>query len=329
MSYGSHRAFVIRLEDGTETVTEVRAGYRQLHSHRRTTSRDGAAVVPFTLGDNDKLYVKGSINGGAPLDLQVDLGAGGLLIKKSSVPKVAMTFDTTITLRNSDGENVVPSSSRNTLDVAGLRWDDVPFAVADNMTWREDGIVGNGLFQDRILEVDYDRMVLIVHETLPDIGGWQRADMFLDGVVPFVRGTLRARGLEQAGWFLVDTGAYTSIFKHQRLTSISKFSDEFRRLFGPLGGTVQGPVVSFGGQTFPNINYAVSRYEGNPADLGVLGNDVLKRVNLVVDNRLGALYFRPNARAADRFRNPERMVIRLLALAAIAGVVVLTYRRMR
>jgi hypothetical protein len=105
----------------------------------------------------------------------------------------------------------VPSSSRNTIEIAGLRWDDVPVAVADNMTRREDVIVGNTLFQDRVLEIDYDRMVLVIHGTLPDPSGWQRADMCLDGVVPFIRGTLEAEGLTQSGWFLLDTGAYTSI----------------------------------------------------------------------------------------------------------------------
>lgn len=122
-------------------------------------------------------------------------------------------------------------------------------------------------------------MVLATHDALPDLSRWQRTDMFLDGVVPFIRGTLEAGGERQAGWFLLDTGAYTSILKHERLSSLYKFSGELRRLFGSLGGTVREPVVSFGGHTFSGINYAVNRYDGNPSDLGLLGNDVLKRVN--------------------------------------------------
>lgn len=48
------------------------------------------ATIPFTLGDNDKIYVKGRINGGQDLDLQFDLGAGGSIIKKSAVSKARM-----------------------------------------------------------------------------------------------------------------------------------------------------------------------------------------------------------------------------------------------
>jgi hypothetical protein len=82
---------------------------------------------------------------------QFDLGAGGGIIKKSSVPKVDMTFDGTLTLRNSDGTHVVPSSSRNRLAIAHLRCEAIGFAVGDNMTHREDGLIGNALFQDKVV----------------------------------------------------------------------------------------------------------------------------------------------------------------------------------
>jgi hypothetical protein len=110
-----------------------------------------------------------SVNGGPPLDFQFDLGAGGSILKKASVPKARMTFDGTITLRNSDGENVVPSSSSNQVEIGELRWTGVPFAIADNMTHREDGLIGNALFQDKVVEIDYDRMVIAVHDALPRV----------------------------------------------------------------------------------------------------------------------------------------------------------------
>lgn len=331
VTYGSRHAFVIQLADGTLAHTEIRAEYRRLLPYRRLSAgaRVGPDLIPFTLGDNDKIYVTGSINGGPALALQVDLGAGGTLIKKASASKVTMTFDESITLRNGDGEHVVPSSSRNTLEVAGLRWEDVPIAVADNMTSREDGIVGNTLFQDRIVTIDYDRMVLAIHDTLPDVSGWQRAEMILDGVVPFIRGELEAGGQRQAGWFMLDTGAYTSILRHERLSKTSKFRDELRRLLGPLGGDVRGPVVSFGTQTFSGINYAVTPYEGRPSELGLLGNDVLKRLNIVVDNRLGFAYVQPNHRSNDGFRNPERLVVRTVAIVGLVAAAAVTYRRLR
>jgi hypothetical protein len=96
-----------------------------------------------------------------------------------------------------------------------------------------------------------------------------------------------------------------------------------------MGREVQGPVVTFANQSFSGINYAVAPYEGRPRELGVLGNDLLKRLNVVVDNRLGAVYLRPNRLAQDRYRNPERLVVRTVAIVGLVAAAAVTYRRLR
>lgn len=319
VTFGSRQDFAIRLDDGTEARTQVRADFKSLLSYRRSraAAADGVDRIPFTLGDNDKIYVKGTLNGGSVLDFQFDLGAGGSLIKKSSVSKARMTFDGTATLRNSDGNNVVPSSSANRLEIAGLSWEGVPILVADNMTRREDGLIGNALFQDKVLEIDYDRMVIAIRDTLPSLApGWTRQEMILDGVVPFVRGTLSVAGASRNGWFMLDTGAYTSILNSDRLSASTKIAGELRRMVGALQ---PGPTLSMAGQTFSATNYSVRAYDGDRSALGLLGNDILKRFNLVVDNRQGLAYFRPNGRFTEPFRNPEYYLVRGVALVLVVA----------
>jgi hypothetical protein len=331
VTFGSQHEFVIRLDDGREARTQVRAAFRQLLAHRRSAPAGGPDVIPFTVGDNDKIYVRGRINGGALLDLQFDLGAGGSLVKKASVPKTAMRFDGTIRLRNSDGEHIVDSSSANRLEIAGLTWDGVPFAVADNMTHREDALIGNALFQDKVLEIDYRRGVIAVHERLPALGGdWVRQALVLDGgVVPFTRGRLVVEGAAREGWYMLDTGAYTSILNADRLGPSSKMIGELRRLVGLRTAPVE---VAIGGRRVAAPNFSTRRYDGDATALGLLGNDVLKRFDLVLDNRQGAVYFRPNGHWTAPFRNPEYYAVRagaaVLALAAM-GVVWLVRRQRR
>ena len=335
VTFGSRHPFIIRLADGREARTEIRTEFKQLLSPTRSGREraGGAPAIPFTLGDNDKIYVKGRLNAGPPLDLQFDLGAGGTIVKKASVTKARLTFDGTITLRNSDGENAVPSSSRNDLEIAGLRWSGAPIAVADNMTHREDGLIGNALFQDKVLEIDYDRMLVVVHDELPPLSGeWKRQDMFLDGgVVPFVRGVLSVGDSTRDGWFMLDTGAYTSILNSDRLSPASKLAGEMRALFRVLDDDPHGPVLAVAGRTFSGTNYGVRRYDGDASALGLLGNDVLKRFNLIVDNRGGAAYFRPNANATASFRNPERRLAHglVLSVVVIAGAAAWWVRRRR
>jgi hypothetical protein len=327
VTFGSRHDFIIRLDDGREARTQVRTEFK--HQLSCSPPMAGAAVIPFTLGDNDKIYVDGRVNAQPALKFQFDLGSGGSLIKKSSVAKANLTFDGSIQLRNSDGVNTVPSSSANQLELVGWRCDGIPFAVADNMTHREDGLIGNALFQDKVVEIDYDRMAIVIHETAPVLTApWIKADMILDGVVPFVPGTLALDGAASEGWFLLDTGAYTSILNHERLSPVTKMLRELRG----LTGSRTGPVLSVGGQTFTDINYSARTYDGDPTSLGLLGNDVLKRFNLVVDNRRGMVFFRPNAHRGDSFRNPDYIVVRAAAVAAVgmfAATVWMMRRRKR
>lgn len=331
VAYGSRHAFVIRLDDGVEARTEVRADFKHLLRCQRSPNESTATSIPFRLGDNDKIYVTGSLNGGPLLDLQFDLGAGGSLVKKASVPKANMTFDGTITLRNSDGENVVPSSSANRLTIGDCTWEHVPVAVADNMTRREDGLIGNALFQDKVVEIDYGRRVIVIHDTLPALtADWRRHDLVLDGgVVPFVRGTLSVGGSPRSGWFMLDTGAYTSILNSDRLSTVSKLGGELRRFAG-LGAADRGPALTVGGHTFSETNFSVRPYDGDPNALGLLGNDILQRFDLILDNRSGAAYFRPNAHLSDPFRNPERTLVRGVAVTIVLVIAaVWRFRRRR
>ena len=286
VTYGSTHRFIVRLDDGAEALTEIRTQYRPAPPMDRAPGTPAGPVsVPFTVGDNDKIYVQGLLNGGPPLSLQVDFGAGGTLIKKASVSKAGLTFDGTITLRNSDGVNAVPSSSRNVLAIHAARWRDVAVAVADNMTSREDGIVGNTLFQDRIVEIDYGRRLLTIHDELPALSaGWTREDVVLDGgTVPFVRGRLSVGGSTRDGWFMLDTGAYNSILQADRLSRATKIGGELRRLLGLLGGSPAGPEIRLAGRTFVDVNYSVRPYDGDATALGLLGNDLLKRFDLILE----------------------------------------------
>jgi hypothetical protein len=52
---GSQHEFMIRLDDGVESRTLVRASFKRLSSYSRSglTPTNGADTIPFTLGDDD------------------------------------------------------------------------------------------------------------------------------------------------------------------------------------------------------------------------------------------------------------------------------------
>ena len=239
--------------------------------HRTGDKRNGINdTIPFRLGDNDKIYITGRLNGGKEFQFQFDLGCGGSIIKKASIANANMQFDGTATLTNSDGTNEVPSSSSNRLEIENLRWDDLPFLVANNMTHREDGLLGNTLFQDKVIEINYDRSVIVIHDVLPDIAPtYSKHAIYLDGVVPFIQGSLSIGGRKREGWFMFDTGAYTSKIYTDAGSPLGKLFVELRKMLG-LDHESTAPRLSIGDYAFADFNYSLEDHAANDDQLGLL-----------------------------------------------------------
>ena len=334
VEFGKQHDFVILLNEATACPTQVRAVFRKLQPYTLTSAnRNGINdTIPFRLGDNDKIYVTGRLNGGKELQFQFDLGCGGSIIKKASIPKANMQFDGTANLTNSDGTNEVPSSSLNRLEVETLRWDGLPFLVADNMTHREDGLLGNTLFQDKVIEINYDKGVMVIHDVLPDIAPtYSKHAIYLDGVVPFIQGSLSMGGRKRDGWFMFDTGAYTSKLYADAGSPLGKLFVELRKMLS-LDHESTAPRLSIGDYAFADFNYSLVDHAANDDQLGLLGNDILKRFNFILDNQNGFIHLQPNSLAQAAFSNPEYYLARGIAGVAAsiaAGCAWFVYRRHR
>jgi hypothetical protein len=329
VKYGREYDFIILVSNKESFRRRVSATYKNLDHFVRKRVKPGPDTLSFALGDNDKVYLKGMVNGSQPLDIQFDLGAGGTLIKKGSLEKVKMELDKSITLQNSDGTNQVPMASRNRLEMGNMVWDSVSIAVADNMTHREDLIVGNSLFKNKILEIDYDKGIVVIHDTLSTIDdSYSRHDIVLDGgTVPFIEGSLNFRGKTQKGWMMVDLGAYTSIFNTADVPATNKMLGEAKKMIG-LNNSYFVPNLTIGNYKFSGFNYSTQKLNGDGLQV-ILGNDLLKRFNFVLDNRNGHLYLKPNSLTQKSYRNPEYIVVRVAAGLLIFLLVILAYWKRR
>jgi hypothetical protein len=327
VAYGNHYDFIILLNGKDSCYTRISAAYKNLNPFARKSVKPASDTFSFTLGDNDKVYLKGIINGSQPLNILFDLGAGGPVIKKSSVEKVKMKFDQTINLTNSDGTNQVPCASNNLVEMGNLVWDSIAIAVADNMTHREDLIVGNSLFKNKVLELDYNKRILVVHDSLPPLdASYSQHDIILDGgAVPFIEGSLSFRGKTQRGWMMVDIGAYTSILNNADVPTTNKMLGEAKKMIG-LSDKASAPTLNIGNYEFSGFNYTTQKQSGDGLN-SILGNDLLKRFNLILDNRNGHLYLKANSLIHEPYRNPEYVVVRVAAGILILLSIILVYWR--
>lgn len=322
--YGKEYDFIILLNGKDSCYTRISARYKNFNAFTRENAGVGPDTIPFTLGDNRKIYVDAKLNGTRVTNIQLDLGAGGTLINKTSVKKVKMNFDQKVNLANSDGVNLVPSASKNLLQIGNLVWDSIPIAVASNMKDYEDLLIGNSLFRDKILEINYDKKILVVHNALPpQTVNYSHHDVILDGgVIPYIAVNLTIRNKTQTGWVMFDTGARTSILNSADVPMPYRVVNEMAGMIG-LNQAIT-PKLDIG-------KYQLSGFEYKTRDMGgedlhmLLGNDLLKRFNVVLDNKNGYMYMQPNSLTNVSYRKrDEYYVVRIMTglIIVLAGIVI-------
>ncbi|MCW3117160.1 MAG: hypothetical protein JWM28_1242 [Chitinophagaceae bacterium] len=317
VAYGGVYNFVILLNNKDSCYIQIVAAPKtiigftsDLHSNSQTPD-----TIPFTIGKNNKLFIKGIINQSDSLNFQFDLGSSYSILKSESIKKANIKLDSAAR----DGESV---SSHNQLSIAGLRWDSIQFHQYDrNMSGREDGLLGNSLFQNKILEINYDRKWIIIHDTLPAMDtSYSRHEMILlDGVVPMMQASLATRDTSCTTWFIFDTGdsgnawiddSTASRFQLYRgVTKIIRWGDRV---------IVKIPEFRIANSSFFNVSAILAKRGTHSQDVSLLGNSLLKRFNVVLDNRNGIIYLKPNSLMSEPYDNTVLLIYGGITVAVLA-----------
>ncbi|KQC01751.1 pepsin/retropepsin-like aspartic protease family protein [Pedobacter sp. Hv1] len=297
VKYGKTYDFIVLLNNKDTCYTRISANYDGINSpikiKKQTNSSD---TIPFTL-HNSRIYLNGQVNGKKNLSFQLDLGAGATCINYKSVAKAGIKFDGKTLVTNSHGTNEEPTSNKNAISIAGLRWEDVPMVQVKNMNNDEDVIIGNSLFADKIIELNYDLKILIVHDQLPNItNGYTKHDVIFEQHRPSIQATIHVNGKDYTDWFLFDTGrAGTMVIGKSFVTKFGLW-DKFKTILS-LGDKkiVVIPKTTIGKLSFTDIVTNAQSPKSNSERPTLLGNELLNHFNVVLDNVNGIIYLKPNS----------------------------------
>ncbi len=323
-------------------ISTMRQGFTRVAG----TDPSEPVTIPISI-ENGKLHLKGRINDSQPLDLLFDTGADGCVMYPSAKLKgVAMTFDKTALIAGGGTTTLRQVSTDNRLSVADVQWTHEPFIYIEVQADKADGIVGYTVFEDKVVEIDYDRMVMVVRDALPaHAGGFAKTDMPFAGTLTAVEVTMTSGDKTWRGPFVLDTAGTGTLIVNQSFAS----ANEMRGALQKIGtGTSRGvgnvsfqldrlmlPTLSLVGHTLNDVPIYVelTAQDQNGVSNGVLCMDVLYRFNTILDYPNNLAYFKPNARFGEPFRSrrsgPSLLVIGVLAGGVLLLAVVVIVRRSR
>lgn len=266
--------------------------------------------IPFELGKASRIYVKGSVNGSRPLLFLFDTGATSMVINSNSLKGVPMEFNETVVNYGATGSNEVRKSTENTFSIGEKSFKHAPFVAIPYGPGHWDGVLGLWFIQQQVTEVNYtDRKIyLYPHGSYTPPEGAIRLKIEYVMGIPVVPAQVTVNGKTHQLRLSVDTGSdrvldlnTPFVKKHRLLGSQTPFCISSISSSDTNTGTLENVIfdnIQLGSFKLPLIPGAFSTVTSGIQSMaemdGVMGNNLLKRFNLVYDAKEGYIYLIPN-----------------------------------
>ena len=306
--------FIILLKGIEKAYTQINTDQKAIPSldPKMTFSRikkilQTTDTIPFTLAKDNRIHLKGKINNSDPLDFLFDTGAGSCVITSSLVnKKVTIAIDGSQENGGADGIARVEKSSRNTIEINNLKWEAVPLLSIDYQQPSFDAVLGWIAFENNIIEIDYEKKILVVHQSLPIISAqYSRLQFKLIEGIPYVKLKLVVNGNESEDWFDFDTGSDGLLVIGQKFAREHGLNDAMKKIgkVTSVGSTgkeiistlVMLPKMKLGDFEMYQIPLSIQAQEiENVEHSENIGNKILKRFNTIIDFRNNNVYLKPN-----------------------------------
>ncbi len=271
-----------------------------------------ADTIPFLLSDHNNILVPVILNKADTLQLMFHSSFTGVSVTADGLKHCTTLRADEEGIAHSWGGDAQSSVSRsNRLRIGRQMWDSVVVTIDEQSGQDSDGKFGWDLFQDEVLEINYDRNELVLHPSLPALGKdfavlpFEERDgsLYVEATVTLGDTTITDRFMFHTGYggtCILGTGFMGRVGRNIALDTlgVKKLSDAYGNVL--VNVTTRTPSLTFAGHAFKDLRIQVMDRRSQFAD-SVLGNDVLRRFNVWIDFRGYRLYLKPNAAMGAAF----------------------------
>ncbi len=301
---GSIYNFVVLLNGKDSCYTQVKSAV----SSNTKSNKQTCDTIAFELTKDNAIHVKSIINNRDTVSLHFDLSSFDFRLTRDAILKKTKLL--------SNQKEVLAGSVKpnfNNLEkVFSIKLGNVVFANPDfsstGFTAHEmDGKFGWNIFENKILEIDYDKSILIVRSKMPaKMKDFTKAKLQFTHSLPYIQSTFIINNKKYIGNFILDNGSDQAVILDsiwaqeqnfpQNLPLIKTSSVKDPRGVVYKNKIVLAPTINLSGFKLTNIPSTLL-VSSNPIDKNInfFGNDLLKRFNIVVDFSTDFIYFKPNS----------------------------------
>lgn len=298
--------FIILLNGKDSCFTQIKSAIpKQVKLAQLNLSND---TIPFVLTSRNAIHVKAILNDIDTLNLHLDIGSSDIRITKEAIlQKTHLLEHQTEILAGNMKPDFIHLKKVNKIQL-GTMIIESPVTLPTGFTAQEmDGRFGWNLFEGKILEINYDQHLLIIHSSLPrKLKGYVKSRIEFNRSFVCIHANFLIDHKKYSGQFLLDTGSDQAILLDSAWCSKHQFPTELKcirtsEVKDPRGivyhtKIVEAPSFSLNGFELTNIPvYLLGSKNPVGFEMNFIGNDLFKRFNVIFDFKHDVMYAKPNS----------------------------------
>ena len=263
-------------------------------------------TIPFTLTEANNIRIQTILNGQDTLDLMLHTASYSVTLLKDITGDLnSMTWDAVDSTKSWGGEHSTRRSSYNSFSIGNFSWDSVIVWENEYSGPGTDGKFGLNFFEGKWVELNFEQELLVLHSVLPEgISGYEKFALITDRDMLFIEAMIQVGEQEYANSYLFHSGfGGTLLFDDQFVEDTGMGeeleifdSSELKDSYGNVLKTLKAnlPKIALGTSSLTNV--PVGFFEGaiGRQKMSVMGGELIKRFNWVLDLEGGYMYFKQN-----------------------------------
>ena len=256
-------------------------------------------TIPFELTAFNNIRVKSVLNKKDTIYLTFDTGAFGFFLTKKAIGEY---------FTPSNGTQLTMEDINNaTFQIEDIEWNHQQIYPIETTGHFTEGMLGWNMFDGKVLEIDYDNHIMIAHTKRPEI-----SKEYAEFKMEFMKEhfcidiEMEEESQKYMNRYLFDSGYQRAVMLDDDLLKSSNFPKESLPVINetimknsrneeiPII-TVLGDKFHFGKYILKNVPSQINSYN-KPSGFTthILGNEVLKRFNTILDFQENIVYLKPS-----------------------------------
>lgn len=265
-------------------------------------------TIPFTLGSDNRIYIKVRVNDSEPLDFIFDTGASSMVVNTTQTDhKISLNFDSEVDNRGANGFTKQAVSSNNTLQIGKfIRKKEELLGIAyPKEHYSFDGVIGYPFFKDYLIEIDYKLEHLIMHRnesTLSQRATYESLPIDLKEDVPFIDMLIFKGEKAVVVPVMIDTGFNGELIVYHKMIKKHGLANQFPQQGtsaseGTDGAVIKSdrvfiPKATIGSIEFADLPAYFNKTPSPTSFTAILGGQILKEVHWILDFKQRMAYFK-------------------------------------